>query len=231
MRERLIAFIPAFNEASTLGAVITQTRPHVAEVVVINDGSSDDTEVVARRNGAVVLSHERNRGKGAAIATALDYFARSDAPWAVFLDADGQHAPDEIPRLLAAARESGASVVVGNRMADTGGMPLLRRITNRFMSWLVSRLSRQRIWDSQCGFRLLHRDALAAIRLSSEHFEAETEMLIQAGRAGYKIASAPIKTLYDPSRRSRIRPVRDTVRFLMLLWRLALENRPSEKKR
>jgi glycosyltransferase involved in cell wall biosynthesis len=219
MTERVIACIPAFNEETSISMVVARARPHVAEVVVVDDGSADQTAAVARQAGATVLVHEQNRGKGAAIATALEYFAGSGASLVIFLDADGQHAPEEIPKFIAAARDNNAHIVVGNRMEDTRAMPWVRLLTNRFTSWLTSRVAGQRIYDSQCGYRLLRRDALASLRLDSVRFETETEMLIQAGRAGQKIANVGIRTIYDPARRSRVRPVPDTIRFFQLIWR------------
>ena len=107
-------------------------------------------------------------------------------------------------------------------MHDTVGMPLVRRLTNRFTSWLTGRLAQQRIPDSQCGFRLLRRTVVADLRLTTGGFETETEMLIQAARAGHKLASVPIRTIYREGRHSRIRPCRDAVRFIKLaarFWR------------
>jgi glycosyltransferase involved in cell wall biosynthesis len=165
------------------------------------------------------LRHAQNRGKGVAIATALEFFGKSDAEFAVFLDADGQHDAAEIPRLVETAQATGAGIVVGTRMQETVGMPLVRRLTNRFTSWVTGRLAQQRIPDSQCGFRLLRRTVLADLHLSTGHFETETEMLIQAGRAGHKLASVPIRTIYREGRCSRIRPWRDTLRFIELAVR------------
>lgn len=217
MSERVIAFIPAFNEAKRIAAVVSCARPLVAEVVVVDDGSVDDTTAVAEAAGAKVLRHARNQGKGAAILTALDSFRDSDAAFAVFLDADGQHDPSEIPKFLQTARETGAGIVVGTRMQDTRTMPWLRRVANGFTSRLTSRLARQTIPDSQCGYRLLSHAVLEDLKLHTAHFETETEMLIQAGRAGRKIASVPIRTIYEATRSSRIRPLSDTLRFFKLI--------------
>jgi len=222
MNERVIALIPAFNEAKRIAAVITRTRPHVNEVIVIDDGSTDNTQPVAEAAGAKVLRHPVNKGKGGAIQTGLEHFRGTDAGFAVFLDADGQHDPDEIPQFVAAARASGASIVAGTRMGATETMPLVRRCANRFTSWLTSRLAGQPLPDSQCGYRLLRRDVLAALQPATSHFETESETLIQAGRAGHKIVSIPVRTIYEAGRRSRIRPVRDTIRFFRLVmkyWR------------
>lgn len=222
MSERVIALIPAFNEATRIAQVVAAARPHVERVVVVDDGSTDRTARAARDAGATVLAHDQNRGKGAAIATALEYFSRSGAELAVLLDADGQHDPGEIPKFVDAAKQTGAGIVVGTRMSDPKGMPLVRRITNWFTSWAAGKLARQRIPDSQCGYRLLRREVLRDLNLATSRFETETEMLIQAGRAGHQIASVPIRTIYEPGRVSRIHPWHDTVRFFKLAkkyWR------------
>jgi DNA-binding transcriptional LysR family regulator len=104
-------------------------------------------------------------------------------------------------------------------MQDTREMPVVRALTNRFTSWVTSKLARQHIPDSQCGYRLIMRAVLPDLKLSTARFETETEMLIQAGRAGHKIATLPIRTIYEPGRVSRIRPWRDTVRFFKMAWK------------
>ena len=217
MSSRCIALIPAYNEAERIGDVVRLAGRHVDEVVVVDDGSVDDTAAVAERAGATILRHQENRGKGAAIATALDYFGRSAAETAVLLDADGQHDPTEIGKFVEATEKGGVEVVVGTRMGDVRKMPLVRLWTNQFTSWVTSKLSGQRVPDSQCGYRLVRRAVLKDLKLSTTRFETETEMLIQAGRAGHKIGSVPIRTIYQAERSSRIHPWRDTVRFFKLV--------------
>jgi glycosyltransferase involved in cell wall biosynthesis len=217
MSSRCIALIPAYNEAARVGKVVAVARRHVAEVVVVDDGSTDETVAAAEKAGAKVLRHPQNRGKGATIATALDYFGRSDTELAVLLDADGQHDPSEIDKFVNAAEKESADVVVGTRMGDVRRMPRVRLWTNQFTSRVTSRLAGQRIPDSQCGFRLLRRTVLKDLKPSTTRFETETEMLIQASRAGHKIVSVPIRTIYESGRTSRIHPWRDTVRFFRLV--------------
>lgn len=221
-RAPILAYIPAFNEAARIADVVRRTRacPLVREVIVVDDGSRDNTRAIAEQAGATVLRHEQNHGKGAAIATAIAHFTNTpDADHAIFLDADGQHDPAEIPQFLQAAQQTGAAIVLGNRLTNPREMPWLRLRVNQFTSRITSRLARQPIPDSQCGYRLLQRTALPSLKFSSQHFETETEMLIQTGRAGHKIASVPIASIYDPTRTSRIRPLRDTVRFVRLTCR------------
>lgn len=217
MSDRVIALIPAFNEAAKIAEVIRQTRLHTAQVIVIDDGSADTTAQLAEQGGATVLRHPQNRGKGAAIATALEFFGKSDAEFGVFLDGDGQHDPEEIPKFVEAAHALGADVVVGTRMTETRDMPVVRKFTNQFTSWVTSKLAGQTIPDSQCGYRLVRRCVLSHLQLSSSRFETETEMLIQASRAGHKITNVPVRTIYgDAARASHIHPIRDTIRFFKL---------------
>lgn len=217
MSDGIIALIPAFNEAARVGDVVRRVRRHVSEVVVIDDGSADETSAVAREAGATVIRHDQNQGKGASIISGLNHFAKSSADFAILLDADGQHDPDEIPKFLEAGRQAG--ITCGTRMQNTKEMPAIRCWTNRFTSWVTGKLARQRIPDSQCGYRLIARVVLPDLKFSTARFETETEMLIQAGRAGHKIVSVPIRTIYEPGRVSRIRPWRDTVRFFKLVGR------------
>jgi len=218
------ALIPAWNEAASVGAVVAAVRPRVDEVLVVDDGSSDETAAVAAAAGARVLRHSSNQGKGAALRTGLEAAFAAPAPapdWVVVLDADGQHDPADIAKLVDVAQRNGARLVVGSRMDHPAGMPWIRYLTNRYTSWRLSRLAGQPIADSQCGYRLIHRSLLAVWRPQTRNFDTESEMLVQAGRGGLPIANAPVRTIYlDSARPSRIHPVRDTIRFFTMLRRL-----------
>jgi len=218
------ALIPAWNEAASVGGVVAAVRPWVDAVLVVDDGSADATAARAEAAGARVIRHAVNRGKGAALWSGLqDAFvsARPGPGWIVVVDADGQHDPGDIPRLVDAARRTGARIVVGTRMDEPAGMPWIRYLTNRYTSWRVSRLAGQPIPDSQCGYRLIHRSLMAAWQPQTQNFDTESEMLIVAARAGLRLASAPVRTIYvESGRRSRIHPVRDTIRFFAMLRRL-----------
>jgi glycosyltransferase involved in cell wall biosynthesis len=214
--QSVIALIPAYNEANRIAPVIKSSIPHVNQVVVIDDGSADNTASVAQSSGATVIRHPLNKGKGAAIQTALDHLQHSQADAAIFLDADGQHDPDEIPLFIDAARKHQAGIVVGNRLHNPIGMPLIRLLTNRFTSSITGALARHPVPDSQCGYRLIHRSVLPDLHFQSQRFETETETLIQAGRAGHNIVSIPIRSIYH-GQPSHIHPFRDTLRFIRLV--------------
>ncbi|MDD2707024.1 MAG: glycosyltransferase family 2 protein [Verrucomicrobiae bacterium] len=213
-----IAVIPAMNEAAHIGRLVREVLQQGCQVWVIDDGSQDATALEAEKAGARVIRHPENRGKGMAIRTAIGEFLRTTASHIIFLDADGQHDPSHIPAFLDTVRKTGASIVLGNRMDNAAHMPAVRRLTNRFMSWVVSRLAGQRIPDSQCGYRLLSRDFAMAFQPTTSHFDLESEMLAQAGRQKRRIVFVPIQTIYA-GEASHIHPIRDAFRFLRFLFR------------
>lgn len=212
------ALIPAFNEEERIGQVVAGASRHVTKVIVVDDGSSDRTARVARDAGAEVVAHSRNCGKGASLRDGLTKaFAEGFDP-VIVLDGDAQHDWDEIPLFLEADRGGGSDIIVGDRMGRAEGMPLIRYLTNRVTSFIVSKLAKQRIPDSQCGYRLIHRSAFQRMEFSTMCYDTEAEMLIEAARAGCRIGSIPVKTIYG-SEKSRIDPFRDTLRFFKLMFR------------
>jgi glycosyltransferase involved in cell wall biosynthesis len=215
---KVIAVIPARDAAATVGDVVLGIL-HVlpsAEVIVVDDGSTDATGERAREAGAVVVRHAANRGKGAALESGFDEALRRGADAVLALDADGQHDPASAPRLLEALEH--ADLVVGSREQDRTGMPWLRRATNDVTTWFVSLLARRRIPDSQSGYRAIRASVIRAVRPQSRRFEYESEFLIGAARAGFEIGEAPVPTLYNAPG-SHIHPLRDTLRFIRLVLR------------
>ena len=217
---RIAALIPAYREAAAIADVVHRTLPHVDLVLVVDDGSPDDTAALAKGAGAEVIVHDVNQGKGAAMKTGMQTLAERGFDFILLLDGDGQHAPEEIPRFTAPARDGSAYVVVGNRFENVKGMPLVRRMVNSLMSHIISNACGVRIPDTQCGFRLVRSSLISYIMGSSDHFDFETEMLLLASRAGFTIQSVPVSTIYG-AEKTKIRPMRDTIKFikLMLRWR------------
>ena len=218
-RSRIAAVIPAYQEEKHVGEVAQRTRAQLENVLVVDDGSTDATAERARSSGVDVVIHPQNRGKGESIKTGLRYWLERGSEYVVLLDADGQHLPEEISRFVdSAALESNAKIFIGSRMNDISGMPLVRRIVNRYMSGEISRVCGQQIPDTQCGFRMLHRDIIPEVLSGASRFEYETEMLIIASRKGHRVESVPITTVYSDEV-SSINPVRDTLRFFKLMRR------------
>ena len=218
-KERIAALIPAYNEEKHIGEVVLRTRAQLGHVLVVDDGSIDRTAERARAAGAEVIVHSQNQGKGESIKTGLRHWLDRQVDFVVILDADGQHRPEEIDRFIAmAGLETPPKMVVGNRMNDVARMPRIRRLVNRYMSNQISRVCEQEIPDTQCGFRMLHRDLIPELLGGGARFDYETEMLFIASRQGFAIASVPISTVYSDEV-SSIHPVRDTVRFFKLMRR------------
>ena len=216
---KILAVIPAYREAGRIGSVVRQVVAHLP-CLVVDDGSGDGTAEEAERAGASVVRHPRNLGKGAALRTGLAWAREHGYDGVITLDADGQHDPVHLPEFVAAA-ERGADIVVGRRTDwRAGGMPWIRRLTNRFTSAVVGRLARARVGDSQCGFRYMSIKAWTAAEPETTSYDAESEILIRAGRLGLRITEAPIATIYGKEE-SKIRPARETWRFFRLCVRYA----------
>ncbi|OGX34583.1 MAG: hypothetical protein A3C36_05185 [Omnitrophica WOR_2 bacterium RIFCSPHIGHO2_02_FULL_52_10] len=210
----ICALIPAHNESRNIGGVIDGLKAKGLDVLVIDDGSSDGTDTIARQKGAHVIRHDRKAGKGRSLQEGFDYALRHGYDGVITVDGDGQHDVNDIGRFLTLAGEHRVSVVTGNRMADTKGMPFIRYCTNRFMSWLISLACRQNIEDTQCGYRYISCDILREIRLTCNGYEIESEILLKACKRGFKVYSVPIKTIYSDEV-SNINPFIDTARFFV----------------
>jgi len=214
-----IVVIPSYNEALTIGRIVRDITGRGFNVLVIDDGSSDNTRGEALDNGAMVIRNKENLGKGGSIRKGIRHVLdKMNYEWMVLMDGDGQHNPSDIPVFLNAAMQDGVDIVIGNRMTETKNMPRVRYLTNRFTSYLTSSICRQEIPDSQCGYRLIKIEALKGVTLSSDNYDIESEMLIEASRVGLKIISVPVQTIYGEEV-SQIHPVRDTLRFFGLIFR------------
>ena len=178
----------------------------------------------AADSGADLVRLPRNSGKGAALRAGWERARQRGFAWVLMLDGDGQHLADDIPGFFAAADETDARLVVGNRMGNAAAMPWLRRCVNRWMSRRISRLTGRALPDSQCGFRLAHLETLLRLPLAACRFEIESEMLVAFLRAGGHVEFVPVQTVYN-SNPSRIRAGPDTWRWLR--WRLAQNAGPQ----
>ena len=212
MTVRVVALVPAFNEVRTISQVVGGIAKYVDRVVVVDDASSDGTGDVARARGAVVIRRAGDRGKGRAVRAGLaDILAALDVSHIVMLDGDLQHLPEEAPRLITAARETGADLVVGERQFNRDTMPWARYYANRCGSAALSSFLGVPLADTQCGYRLFRADILRRMRLRATGYDIETEMLIKARRLGGRIAHVPVSAVYTGAP-SKLRPVRDTTR-------------------
>ncbi len=207
----ILALIPAYQEGPRIAAVVERTLTHLP-VIVVDDGSSDDTAAQAEAAGATVLVQRPNAGKGAALRAGFRYALEHGAEAVVTLDADGQHDPDEIPAFLAAVAEARPELIVGRR--DFASMPPVRRLSNTLGGLVFSAAVGRRVADNQSGYRLIGRRLMTALLTSHEHgFEFEVEMIARCIALGLPIAEVPIRTIYagEPS---HIRPWRHFWQFL-----------------
>jgi glycosyltransferase involved in cell wall biosynthesis len=202
----VVAVIPAYNEERFIGSVVLMTRKHVGVVLVVDDGSTDDTAEVARAAGAIVVRHERNRGKGYALNTGFREARELDPTAVVLIDGDGQHRAEEIPTVLGPILRGEADIVVGSRYIDKNcGVPRHRMLGHWVFTSMTNVLSGVPLSDSQNGFRAFSGKAVNAIAFSSSGFSVESEMQFLAGEHDLKVAEAPVTALYtDKPKRSVI---------------------------
>lgn len=215
---KVCVIIPAYNESGHIARLIQDIKAHHLEVLVIDDGSSDNTFNIAKDCRVKVMLNLNNQGKGASLIKGFKFALENNFDAVITMDADGQHLAQDLPIFIKAAEDFNTHIVIGNRMLNAEGMPFLRVITNQFMSWLISAISKQEIPDTQCGFRLIKCEVLRKIELKTSKFETESEILIKASRMGFKIKSIPIKSVYGKEK-SQINPFIDTLRFIKLISR------------
>ena len=221
----VVAVIPAYNEAATLRDVARRTLAQVERVIVVDDGSSDGTAATLQGLPLTLVRNPRNLGKTVSLWRGIAIALAENADAVITLDADGQHRPEDITRLLEVHRQDRDALVVGARLHDRARIPTERYFANRFGNFLVAWAAGQRIEDSQSGFRIYPAKLLRSLLPQPERaasFVFESETLIEAGRRGVRLAWVPIPAIYEPQARpSHFRPVVDFLLIgRMILWKL-----------
>ena len=216
MSVRVACVIPAYDAAASVAEVARGVRAAVPDAFVIgvDDGSRDATRAALEATCEVVVAHARNAGKGAALRAGFAIALAREAEQVLTIDADGQHDPAAAPALLAALGD--ADLAIGSR-ARGSAMPFGRRVTNALASAAVSRIVGAHVPDPQSGFRAFRRFVLERVRAAGDRYEFETEFLIAAGVAGFRIAAVPIATRYGAP--SHFRAFRDSARVVRAIWR------------
>ena len=193
-----LATLPAYNEGTAIGSVILKTKQYVDKVVVVDDGSSDDTARIARLAGAEVYSHERNGGYGAAIQSCFTVAKNENADVLVIIDADGQHDPDEIPKVIDPVLGEGYDLVIGSRFLDPSpNIPLYRRMGIRFLTTFTNIGGNQKISDSQSGFRAYSKKAISQLQGNISGMGIGSELVIRAHELGLTIKEVPVSCRYE----------------------------------
>ena len=223
---KILALIPAYNEAGQIRDVVTGARPHLP-VLVVNDGSTDDTATRAEEAGASLLNQIPNQGKGAALRAGFRWALDTGYEAVITLDADGQHDPAEIPKFLGAYTDDQADLIIGAREFED--MPPSRRLANTVGRWSFSWAIGQPIPDNQSGYRLISQRLMEAILVSGESgFEFEVEMIVICVQRGFTLDWVPIRTIYADEG-SHIRPWHHTVNFFRMVWQTRRSRELSRK--
>ena len=219
---RLLALIPAYNEAAAIQRVVRETLRHLPALVV-DDGSQDSTASLAESAGAIVLVQNPNQGKGAALRRGFVYALENGYHGVIALDGDGQHAPDEIPGFVACFASQQPDLIIGYRRFRE--MPFVRRLANTLGFVIFSWAMGTRIWDNQSGYRLVSRRLMERLLAGKESgYEFELEQIVSCVEAGYKLGWVPISTIYA-GEVSHIRPLHHLVNFLRVAWQTRMRLR------
>lgn len=212
--------IPAYQAATTLRLLLQQTVDYIpaTRTIVVDDGSTDDTSKLASTTGVCLIQHERNLGKGAALQSGLAAAIEFGMDWAITIDADLQHPPESISDFLRKASSTNFDLIIGRRNFSSEVMPLDRRFSNTASSALLSLLLGIRLYDAQCGFRMIRLSSLKGMQFHSPGYEFEAELLIKLIKRRARIGWVAIPTRYG-TESSHIRRGRDTIRFLSTIFR------------
>jgi glycosyltransferase involved in cell wall biosynthesis len=215
----IAVLIPALDCGATIAAVVAGARRHVPDVLVVSDGSTDATVAEATAAGAQIVTHDRPRGKGAALLTGMRALAAQGVRRVLTMDGDGQHLAEEIPVLLEAARAAPAALVIGARQLEEFSVAPIKLFGNRFANRWVEIACGQTLADTQSGFRVYPLRETLALRPRARHFAFETEVLIRAVRGGMPVRSVAVRVYYPPvaERVSHFRGVVDTVRIIFVV--------------
>ena len=224
--ENFCALICAYNEERTISDIVKRTQAQVRDVFVLDDGSKDYTAREAIRAGAIVLTHKTNMGKGQALKTGFSHLALEKYTGVVTLDADGQHLPEEIPRFLAQL-DQGYDAVIGKRNFNAEGIPLIRKLSNKWYINMLTRINRQPVYDPECGYRAFKTEILPLLVDSSDiqGFSYESTVLIKLLKAKVKLGWADVSTIYIPGRVSKIKPLKHAADSIRVCWRCWLDRK------
>jgi len=218
--------IPAFNEEDTIGEIVEKSSQHADKVIVCNDGSTDKTEEIARKNGAIVINHKKNLGYGAAIISLFEKAKKENAEIMVTLDGDGQHDPEQIPTLVNALIENNVDIVIGSRFLDKNtNSPSYRKVGIKIITSASNFGTNFKVSDSQSGFRVYSKDAIDAINPTDEGMSVSTEILLKASDKGFSVAEVPISVSYNGDT-SEQNPVPHGISVLMSTLRFVSVKHP-----
>ncbi|MFH1290841.1 MAG: glycosyltransferase family 2 protein [Nanoarchaeota archaeon] len=228
---RIAALICAYNEEKHIRKVVNQCLKQIKPVIVVNDGSKDNTLKELKKTKATIITYKKNQGKGAALKKGFSYATKNKFDYLILLDADGQHDPSEIPKFIKTIERETPDLIIGCRKKRHSDMPYIRRTTNFLSSLIIStrgtyhdkdKKSGQRtlrftyVKDTQSGYRAIKLDFLKKMTLKRKRYDLESEMLLKMMKKHAKIKCISIKTIYKDET-STIHPIKDTARFIRAL--------------
>jgi glycosyltransferase involved in cell wall biosynthesis len=229
--------IPSYRAFATLGTFLDTLQRQIppGNICVVDDASHDGTDMLCRDKGVLYTAHEVNRGKGASLTDGFKLLLEKGAEWIVTMDADGQHAPQDLPKFLdAASRTPSAGIIAGARVMKPGVMPFFRILSNRITSALLSAFAGARIDDSQCGYRNYSGALLREVDIRYNRFEMESEIILKAAFLEYPVIFIPVQTLYLEGQKSHISHFIDTIRWtraVLKTWVQCMYGHTYRKKR
>jgi len=229
-KPRVIAVIPCLNEEKFIAAIVTGALPHVGRVLVVDDGSTDNTAAVARAAGAQVIQHGSRQGAGAATRTGLEEALRASAEVMVTLDGDGQHNPLEIPQLVQPITGRTADLVIGSRFLCAAAVPRYRKLGIDLITWMYNAGHNEKITDAQSGFRAYSVKALKVISITDAGFGFSVQSLVQARKHKLKIVEVPISCIYHNAG-STEDPLKHGTAVVLSVLRTRLSEEVIHKKR
>ena len=239
--KKIAILIPAYNEEKYIHKVIKNCLKYKLDIIVINDGCTDNTSKIVKsipepdNCRIMLLEHAHNLGKGQALKTGFRYIINNSYKGVITIDADGQHSTNEIINFLNAVEKDDPDIIVGSRFQNTKNMPFDRVFANTSSSWIISLIAGKKIEDVQSGFRYISSRALKNIKLETNNFDTESEILLKASWKGYKIKNIPISTIYHKNFTSYFHPIKDTIKFFQLifkslLWKIDYRRKAPLKK-
>ena len=217
-REDICVIVPTYNNAGTLKDVLTRVLAQGLPVIVVNDGCTDGTAALLAEAAlpVAVLTHERNLGKGIALRTGLDHARKAGFRYAITLDADGQHYPEDLPLFLEAIDRHPGALILGSRDLTAENMPGGNTFANRFSNFWFRLQTGKRVPDTQTGYRAYPLEKLPSLRLLTARYEAELSLLVFSAWKGVELVPVPIRVCYPEDRVSSFRPFRDFFRISVL---------------